>query len=198
MDLKNSLVSTDVNHTDNDVLPSQDFSRITRLKVFGDSSPSPIADDDLITISGTATSLGNLHYRFHLDHHQRPCSISLGITHIPKALGVRALLRLGLHTPFLRRISLTNPHFCTLVFMSSVLNSPGPPQGPTGGLPRALDRTGRQNAVHTRPRNLRMAFIVEDSKPCKVRHFSRVCRRQQGTTGDYGGLWETVGDCGGL
>ena len=40
----------------------------------------------------------------------------------------------------------------------------GGPVGPGGGLPRALDRTGRQNAVHT--------HLVEDGGPCKVRHFS--------------------------
>ena len=33
----------------------------------------------------------------------------------------------------------------------SVRNGPGPRQGPAGGLPRALDGTGRHNAVHTRP-----------------------------------------------
>ena len=49
---------------------------------------------------------------------------------------------------------------------------PVAPQGPTRGLPRALDRTGRQNAVHTRPRNLRAAVIADDGGPCKVRHFS--------------------------
>jgi len=73
--------------------------------------------------------------------------------------------------------------------MNSVLNGPGPPQGPTGRLPRALDRTGRQNAVHTRPGNLRTAVFVADGGPCKVRHFS---------VGDGRGLWGTVGDCGGL
>ena len=57
VDLKESLVSADVNHTDDNVLPSLDFSRITRLKIFGDSKLSPITDDDLITISPTATSL---------------------------------------------------------------------------------------------------------------------------------------------
>ena len=57
VDLMESLVSTDVNHTDNKVLPSLDFSRITRLKIFGDSNLSPITDDDLITISLTAISL---------------------------------------------------------------------------------------------------------------------------------------------
>ena len=93
--------------------------------------------------------------------------------------------------------------------VGSVLNGPGPPQGPTGGLPRALDRTGRQNAVHTRPRNLRTAVIVEDRGPCKVRHFSvgdfrgrqgtaRDCGGLRGTTGDYGGLRGTTGDYGGL
>ena len=75
----------------------------------------------------------------------------------------------------------------------------GAPVGPGGGLPRALDRTGRQNAVHTRPRNLRTAVIVENGGPCKVRHFSvGGCRGRQGTAGDYRGLRVTAGDHGGL
>ena len=61
MDLKDSLVSADVNHTDNKVLPSLDFSRITRLEILGDSNLSPITDDDLITISPTATSLQGIY-----------------------------------------------------------------------------------------------------------------------------------------
>ena len=61
VDLKGLLVSADVNHTDNNVLPSLDFSRITGLKIFGDSNLSPITDDDLITISHTATSLQEIH-----------------------------------------------------------------------------------------------------------------------------------------
>ena len=88
------------------------------------------------------------------------------------------------------------------VAVISVLNGPGPPQGPTGGLPRALDRTGRQNAVHTRPGNLRTAVMVEDGGPCKVRHFSVGVagdgRGRQGTAGDCGGLQGTAGDYGGL
>jgi len=67
----------------------------------------------------------------------------------------------------------------------SVLNGPGPLQGPMGGLPRALDGTGRQNAVHIRPGNLRTAVIVEDGGPCKVRQIS---------VGDCGGLPGTAGD----
>ncbi|PWW72229.1 hypothetical protein C7212DRAFT_366546 [Tuber magnatum] len=61
VDLKDSLVSAEVNRTDNNVLPSLDFSRITRLKIFGDSNLLPITDDDLITISRTATSLREIH-----------------------------------------------------------------------------------------------------------------------------------------
>ena len=61
MDLKDSLVSADVNHTDNKVLPSPDLSRITKLKIFGDSNLSPITDDELITISRTAASLQEMH-----------------------------------------------------------------------------------------------------------------------------------------
>ena len=55
----------------------------------------------------------------------------------------------------------------------------GPLPGPTGGLPRALDWTGRQNAVHTRPGNRRTGAFVEEGGPCKVRDSS-------------------AGDCGGL
>ena len=121
VDLKDSLVSADVNHTDNNVLPSLDLSRITGLKIFGDSNLSPITHDDLITISRTTTSLQeNPHHQFHLYHHQRPSRISLGITHIAKAPRIQTLLRLGLPTAFLRRISPTNPHFCTLVSMSQI------------------------------------------------------------------------------
>ena len=82
---------------------------------------------------------------------------------------------------------------------NSVRNGPGPRQGPAGGLPRAPDGTGRQNAVHTRPSNLRTAVLMEDGGPCKVRHFSvGDCRGLPGTTGDCGGLPGTAGDCGGL
>jgi len=49
----------------------------------------------------------------------------------------------------------------------SVLKGPGAPWGPAGRLPRALDRTGRQNAVHARPQDLRTAVIVQDDGPCK-------------------------------
>jgi len=51
----------------------------------------------------------------------------------------------------------------------SVLNGPGPPQGPAGGPPRALDGTGRQKAVCSRPGNLGTAVIVNDSGPYNVR-----------------------------
>ena len=61
VDLEDSLVSTDVNHTDNKVLPSLDLSWITRLKMFGDSNLWPIPNDDLITVSHTATSLQEIH-----------------------------------------------------------------------------------------------------------------------------------------
>ena len=65
----------------------------------------------------------------------------------------------------------------------------GAPAGLDGETARALDRTGRQNAVHTRPGSLRTAVIVEDGGPCKVRNFSvGGCRGLQGTAGDYGGL----------
>ena len=45
----------------------------------------------------------------------------------------------------------------------SVFNSPG-------RLPGARDRTGRQNAVHSRPGNLRTAVIAKDGGPCNVRN----------------------------
>ncbi|CAZ83930.1 unnamed protein product [Tuber melanosporum] len=61
VDLEDSLVSAEVNRTDNNILLSLDFSRITRLKIFGDSNLLPITDDDLITISRTATSLQEIH-----------------------------------------------------------------------------------------------------------------------------------------
>ena len=81
----------------------------------------------------------------------------------------------------------------------SVHNGPGPRQGPAGGLPRAPDGTGRQNAVHTRPSNLRTAVLMEDGGPCEVRHFSvGDFRGLPGTTGDCGGLWGTAGDYRGL
>ena len=38
VDLKDSLVSTDVNDTDDMVLPSLNFSQITKLKIFWDSN----------------------------------------------------------------------------------------------------------------------------------------------------------------
>ena len=66
-------------------------------------------------------------------------------------------------------------------------------------MPRALDRTGRQNAVYTRPENLKTAVLDEDRGPCKVRHFSvGEGRGLQGTMGDCGGLRGTTGDCGRL
>ena len=89
--------------------------------------------------------------------------------------------------------------FLPLLTTTSVRKSPGPRQGPLGGLPRAPDGTGRQNAVHTRPSNLRTAVLMEDGGPYKVRHFSvGDCRGLPGTTGDCGGLPRTAGDCGGL
>ncbi|RPA96059.1 hypothetical protein L873DRAFT_1695904 [Choiromyces venosus 120613-1] len=61
VDLKDSHVSAEANHTDNGVLPSLDFSRITRLKIFGDSNLMPITDTDLMTIARSATSLQEIH-----------------------------------------------------------------------------------------------------------------------------------------
>ena len=61
VDLKDSLVSADANHMDDNALPLLDFSRIARLKIIGDSNLSPITDSDLITISRTATSLQEIH-----------------------------------------------------------------------------------------------------------------------------------------
>ena len=54
-------------------------------------------------------------------------------------------------------------------------------------LSSVLNGTGRLNAVHTRPRTLRTAVIVEGGVPCKVSHFS---------VGDCGGLRVTLGDRG--
>jgi len=50
----------------------------------------------------------------------------------------------------------------------SVLNGPGPPQGPAGGLPRALDGAGPQKAVRSRLGNLRTAVIVKGGGPYNV------------------------------
>ena len=60
-DLKDPLVSADVNHTDNNILPSLNLSQFTRLKIFGDSNLSPITKDDQIAISCTTTSLQEVH-----------------------------------------------------------------------------------------------------------------------------------------
>ena len=69
----------------------------------------------------------------------------------------------------------------------------GAPAGPDGGAAKSPGPDGTANAVHTRPRNLRTAVIVEDGGPCKVRHFSvGGCRGLRGTVGDYRGLWGTM------
>jgi len=71
----------------------------------------------------------------------------------------------------------------------------GAPIEPHAGLPRSLDGTGRQNAVHTRPGNLRKAVIEEDCGPCKVRQISvGDCRGRRGIAGDCGRLRGTAGD----
>jgi len=55
-----------------------------------------------------------------------------------------------------------------------------------GGTAKSLDGTGRQNAVHTRPGNLRTAVIVLDGGPCKVGKITvGDCRGLRGTAGDY-------------
>ena len=43
-----------------------------------------------------------------------------------------------------------------------------------GQLPRTLDRTERQNAVSSLPRNLRTAIVAKDSGACNVRQIGRV------------------------
>jgi len=70
----------------------------------------------------------------------------------------------------------------------SVLNGPGPPQGAAGGLPRALDGTGRQKAVRSRPGNLRTAVIVKDGGPYNVRQIGL-------GIGERARLRGTAGDC---
>jgi len=79
-----------------------------------------------------------------------------------------------------------------------VLNGPGPPQGPARGLSRALDGTGGQKAVRSRPGNLRTAIIVKDGGPYNVRQIGVGERAGlRGTAGDCGGLPGTAGDCRG-
>ena len=59
----------------------------------------------------------------------------------------------------------------------SVVNGPGQ-------LQRALDGMGRQNAVRSRPGNLRTAVVAKDTGACNI---------TQVGVGDYGGLRETAG-----
>ncbi|PUU76047.1 hypothetical protein B9Z19DRAFT_1130366 [Tuber borchii] len=58
------------------------------------------------------------------------------------------------------------------VYETSVLNGLGARLGPEDGLPRALDRTGRQNIPRPRPRprNLKTAVIGKDDGPGNLRY----------------------------
>ena len=121
VDLKDSLVSADDNHKDNNVLPSLVFSRITRVKVFGDSSLLLITDDDLITILRAATSLQEIHITNSTSITIKGLAALVSASRTSLKLLEYKPLRLGLHTPFLRRTSSTIPHLCTIVFMSQTL-----------------------------------------------------------------------------
>ena len=69
--------------------------------------------------------------------------------------------------------------------VTSALNSPGPQQGSVVRPLRALDRTGRQNAVRSRPGILRRAVIAKDGEPYNLRQIS---------VGGYGGRRRTTED----
>ena len=53
---------------------------------------------------------------------------------------------------------------------ASVPNGLGARQGPTDGLPRPLDRTGRQKICRPRPQNLKTAVFRQDDGPDNLRH----------------------------
>lgn len=58
--LKKEICSLPASHDDTEVLqvvPSLDFSKLRRLKVFGHSNMKPISDDDLIFMARSATNL---------------------------------------------------------------------------------------------------------------------------------------------
>ena len=63
VDLKQSQIENASNQVDKKPLnsPRVDFSRLKRLKIFGQSNFMPLTDDDLITISHTAVNLRDLH-----------------------------------------------------------------------------------------------------------------------------------------
>ena len=63
VDLKQSQIENTSNQVDKKPLnsPRVDFSRLKRLKIFGQSNFMPLTDDDLITISHTAVNLRDLH-----------------------------------------------------------------------------------------------------------------------------------------
>jgi hypothetical protein len=58
--LKNKICDIPASHDDTEVLqlvPSLDFSKLRRLKIFGDSNMKPIGDEDLMLMARTATNL---------------------------------------------------------------------------------------------------------------------------------------------
>ena len=63
VDLKQSQIENASNQVDKKPLnsPRVDFSRLRRLKIFGQSNFMPLTDDDLIAISHTAVNLRDLH-----------------------------------------------------------------------------------------------------------------------------------------
>jgi len=70
----------------------------------------------------------------------------------------------------------------------------GPRRARRGGLPRALDGTERQNAVCSRPGNLRTAVIVKDGVPYNVRQIG--VGERAGRRGTAGGCCELPGTVG--
>ena len=63
VDLKQSQIENASNQVDKKPLnsPRVDFSKLKRLKIFGQSNFMPLTDDDLIAISHTAVNLRDLH-----------------------------------------------------------------------------------------------------------------------------------------
>ena len=63
-----------------------------------------------------------------------------------------------------RHVSARRSACSSLTAQFSIPNGPGARQGPEDGLPRAQDRTGRQNICCPRPQNIKTAVLSEDDK----------------------------------